>query len=308
MPIDLVTLKLFLAVCEHRSISRAADAENIAASAVSKRISILEGLLRVSLFSRSNKGLELTPAAYALLQHARIILRDVSQLESELFDHSQGLRGLIRLHASVSTIVQYLPADIHDFLSEHPAIEIELEEGLSQDVVRAVSENAADIGIFGGSALVPGLQVLPYRTDRLVVLMPDDHPLSPASTLKFAEVANFDFVGPQKGSYLNSLVLRAAAELSHPLRMRIRVNGFETVRSMVEAKLGIGIVPEHHAARYVNTAPLAAVPLDEDWAIRRWNICVREAASLPAPVHLLVRHLTSRREDTAPAGNAFAQE
>jgi DNA-binding transcriptional LysR family regulator len=308
MRIDLLTLKLFVAVCEHRSISRAADAENIAASAISKRISLLEGLLRVSLFSRSNKGLDLTPAAYSLLQHARIILRDVGQLESELFDHSKGLRGQIRLHASVSTIVQYLPADIRDFLTAHPGIEIELEEGLSQDVVRAVSENAADIGIFGGSALAPGLHVLPYRTDRLVVLMPDDHPLSRASRLKFAELADFYFVGPQKGSYLNSLVLRAAADLSHPLRLRIRVNGFETVRSMVEAKLGIGLVPEHHAARYVSTAPLVAVSLDEDWAIRRWNICVREVASLPPPVQLLMKHLTSRRGDGSAAGHGRDQQ
>lgn len=294
MRTDLLTLKLFVAVCEHRSISRAADAENMAASAISKRISLLEGVLRVALFSRSNKGLELTSAAHSLLQHARTILRNVGDLERELFDHSKGERGQIRLHASVSTIVQYLPADIRDFLADHPAIQIDLEEGLSQEVVRAVSENAADIGIFGGSALVPGLQVLPYRTDRLVVLMPDDHPLAAASRLRFAEIAEFDIVGPQKGSYLNSLVLRAAADLRHPLRLRIRVNGFETVRSMVEAKLGIGFVPEHHAARYVSAAPLRAVPLDEDWGIRRWSICIRDAPSLPAPVQLLVKHLTLR--------------
>lgn len=295
MRIDLLTLKLFVAVCEHRSISRAADAENIAASAISKRISLLEAMLRVALFSRSNKGLELTAAAHSLLQRARTILGDVGELERELFDHSKGERGNIRLHASVSTIVQYLPADIREFLADHPAIQIELEEGLSQEVVRAVSENAADIGIFGGSALVPGLQLLPYRTDRLVVLVPDDHPLANASRLRFAEIAEHDLVGPQKGSYLNSLVQRAAADLSQPLRLRVRVNGFETVRSMVEAKLGIGLVPEHHATRYVSAAALKAVPLDEDWAIRRWSICVRDAPSLPAPVQLLVKHLTSRR-------------
>lgn len=295
MRIDLLTLKLFVAVCESGSLSRAAEAENIAASAVSKRISLLEAMLHVSLFTRSNKGLEPTAAAYSLLQHARTILRDVAELERELFDHSAGERGQIRLHASVSTIVQYLPADIRAFLVEHPAIQIDLEEGLSQDVVRAVAENAADIGIFGGSALMAGLQVLPYRADRLVVLMPEDHPLAAAPSLKFADMAAFDLVGPQKGSYLNSLVLRAAADLDRPLRLSIRVNGFETVRSMVEANLGIGLVPEHHAARYVSGAALRAVPLDEEWAIRRWSICVREAPSLPRPVQLLMKHLSTRR-------------
>ncbi|RDJ19946.1 LysR family transcriptional regulator [Bosea caraganae] len=294
MLFDLLSLKLFVTVCEQKNIVRAADIEHISASAVSKRISILERILKTPLFTRSNRGLELTPAAYSLLQHARTILRDISQMETELADHSKGIRGQIRLHASLSTVVQYLPADIRDFMTLHPGVLIDLEEGLSQDVVRAVSENAADIGIFGGNALVSGLHILPYRSDRLVVIMPEDHALSSAAKLKFDEVAEHDLVGPQKGSYLNSLVLRAAADLSKPLRLRIRVNGFEPARSMVEAKLGIALVPEHHAARYVATAPLVAVPLDEDWAVRHWNICVRDVLSLPAPVQLLMTHLGTR--------------
>lgn len=295
MRFDLLSLKLFVAVCEHRNISRAAEAENIAASALSKRISHLEEMLKTPLFMRSNKGLELTAAAHPLLHHARVVLRDLTQMESELLDHAEGLRGLIRLHASLSTIVQYLANDIRDFLALHPALRIDLQEGLSPEVVRAVSENAADIGIFGGNALLPGLRVLPYHSDRLVVIMPPDHMLSRAGKLKFREVAEYDLVGPQQGSYLNSLVLRAAADLDHPLRLRIRVNGFEPARSMVEARLGIALVPEHHAARYVASGPVVAVPLDEEWAVRHWKICVRDAESLPAPVQLLIKHLSARQ-------------
>jgi DNA-binding transcriptional LysR family regulator len=298
MRMDFTSLKMFVAVCDHKSISRAAEKENIAPSAMSKRISLLEETLRVPLFTRSHKGLELTPAGHTLLQHARIVLRDLDQLDSELIDHAKGVHGLIRMHASVSTIVQYLPNDIRDFLALHPGIRIELEEGLSQQVARAVSENVADIGVFGDHAPISGLHVRPYRTDRLVVLMPDDHPLRAERGLTFAAIAEFDVVGPQKGSYLDALMLRAAADLGRPLRMRVRVHGFEPARSMVEAKLGIALVPEHHAARYVVNAPLVAVRLDEDWALRRWNICVRDVPSLPPPVELLLQHLSPRGEQT----------
>jgi DNA-binding transcriptional LysR family regulator len=295
MRFDLLSLKLFVAVCEHRNISRAAEAENIAASALSKRISHLEEMLKTPLFVRSNKGLELTPAAHPLLHHARVVLRDLMQMESELLDHAEGLRGQIRLHASLSTIVQYIANDIRNFLALHPALRIDLQECLSPEVVRAVSENAADMGVFGGNALLPGLRVIPYHSDRLVVIMPPDHKLSTAGKLKFREVAEYDLVGPQLGSYLNSLVLRAAADLDHPLRLRIRVNGFEPAASMVEARLGIALVPEHHAARYVSAGPVVAVPLDEDWAVRHWKICVRDAEPLPAPVQLLLKHLSARQ-------------
>jgi DNA-binding transcriptional LysR family regulator len=294
MQIDLVSLKLFVSICEHRSISRVAEVEHIAASAVSKRMSDMEKRMGIPLFHRSNRGIELTSAAHALLRHAHTIMRDLMQMERELVDHATGMRGQIRIHASVSTIVQYLSTDLRDFLALHPAIRIDLEEGLSREVSRAVSENAADIGIFGGPMPFSDLRVFPYRSDRLTVIMPPDHPLSGADGVTFAEIAKHDLVGPQLGSYLDSLVTRAAAELSHPLRLRIRVNGFEPARGMVEAGLGIALVPELHAARYVENGQVIAVRLDEPWAVRHWKICTRDAASLPPPVHLLVQHLTSR--------------
>jgi len=296
MRFDLLSLELFIAVCEYGNIARAADSRNIAASAVSKRISLLESMLKTPLFFRTNKGLDPTPAGNALLHHARVLMRDIGLMERDLVDHSEGVRGQIRLHASLSTIVQYLAADIRDFLELHPGVSIDLEEGLSQEVVRAVSENAADVGVFGGNALLAGLHVVSYRSDRLVVIMPPDHALSREKSVKFAKVAEHDLVGPQKGSYLDSLVLRAAADLRQPLRLRIRVNGFEPARSMVEARLGIALVPDHHAARYVTSGTVVAVPLDEEWAIRHWKICVRDMEMQPTPVQLLVKHLSSKRQ------------
>ena len=292
MRFDLLSLQLFVAVCEEQSIARAADRENIAASAVSKRISDLEGRLNTPLFHRSSKGLELTAAAHSLLHHSRVLMRDLKQMEIELAHHASGVSGQVRVYASVSTIIQHLPSDLREFLASHSAIRIDLQEGTSQDAVEAVAENAADIGVFGGVVPRQGLRIIPYRADRLVLLAHIDHPLSTRSSVNFADLTAYDMVGPSKGSFLDSLVLRAASELSRPLKMPIRVNGFETVSSMVEAGLGVGLVPEGCAERYVAGGKLAAVKLDEPWAVRQWNICVQDSQSLPPPVKLLLKHLT----------------
>jgi DNA-binding transcriptional LysR family regulator len=294
MRFDLLSLKLFVAVCESKSISRAAAREHIAASAVSKRISDLEELVKAPLFHRTTKGLEPTASAQALLRHARVVMRDLQQMESELAEHATGLCGRVRIHASVSTILQHLPRDLANFLAIHSAIRIDLEEGTSQQVVRSVAENAADIGIFGGYLPATGLQILPYRSDKLVAIMPVGHALAERKMVRFAELAEFDLVGPQKGSFLDSLVTKAVGELNLTLKMRIRVNGFETVCSMVEASLGVGLVPERCAKRYVATGQVTAVPLDEEWATRNWKICVRDPASQPPPVRMLVEHLSSK--------------
>jgi DNA-binding transcriptional LysR family regulator len=122
--------------------------------------------------------------------------------------------------------------------------------------------------------------------------MPDGHPLSGRASVKFADLLDYDLVGPQKGSFLDSLILRAAADLNRLLKLRIRVNGFETVCSMIEAQLGVGLVPEYCAKRYATAGRVVVVPLDETWATRHWNICVRDVVSLPPPVRLLVEHLS----------------
>jgi DNA-binding transcriptional LysR family regulator len=306
MRFDLLSLKLFVAVCECKSISRAAAREHIAASAVSKRISDLEEIVKAPLFHRTTKGLEPTASAQALLRHTRVVMRDLLQMEYELAEHATGVCGRVRIHASVSTILQHLPKDLAHFLAQHSAIRIDLEEGTSQQIVRSVAENAADIGIFGGYLPAAGLQVLPYRSDKLVSIMPVGHPLASRRKVKFAELAEFDLVGPQKSSFLDSLVMRAAAELNIALKMRIRVNGFETVCSMVEANLGVGLVPERCAKRYIATGQLTSVPLDESWATRHWKICVRDSSSQPPPVRMLVQHLSSKTDDDPSRVVSFA--
>src|ERR1700753_3578895 len=101
MKIDLITLKMFLAAYEEQSIARAADREHIAASALSRRLSDLEISMKVTLFQRNRSGLGPTAAANALVRHARRVIHDVDQLESELADYSKGLRGRIKIYSTV---------------------------------------------------------------------------------------------------------------------------------------------------------------------------------------------------------------
>jgi DNA-binding transcriptional LysR family regulator len=300
MRFDLLSLKLFVTVCEQRSISRTADMEHIATSALSKRMSDLESVVRTPLFLRGQKGLDMTLAAHDLLKHARIVLRDLRELENEMLDHSKGHRGDVRLHACHSSIVEHLPSDLASFVARNPAIRVSINEGLSPTVVQAVSENIADVGVFDGGTTTGSLHVMPYRTDRLVAIVPTRHPLASAGMIRFAEMVEYDIVGPQQGSSLDHLMVHAAAALGRPLQVRVRVNGFEPTSSMVEAGLGIALVSEHHASRRVASGQLIVAPLDEPWAVRQCKICSREPKALPAPVRLLLHHLSARAQPREP--------
>ena len=290
MRIDLFSLQLFIALCEEKSIGKVAEREHIAASAVSKRMSDLEARLNAPLFRRSAKGLTPTAAAESLLHHAHVITRDVAQMELELGGFASGVTGQVRLTASVSTIIQHLPGDLRAFLAQHAGIRVDIEERISQDVIDAVAENAADIGVFGGAVPRQGLRIMPYRVDRLAVILPIGHVMGERTSVSFADISTYDLIGSTKGSFLDSLMLRAAADLGRPPKIPVRVNGFETVCHMVEAQLGIGLVPEACAMRYADAGKSVTIVLDEPWAIRQWKLCVRDGP-LPAPVRLLLDHL-----------------
>jgi DNA-binding transcriptional LysR family regulator len=291
MKFDLLTLELFVAVCEENSISRAAQRSNTVPSAVSKRISLLEASLASQLFYRRSKGLIPTAAAQVLLRHARKLLQGLQEAESELGGYADGLRGHVRLRSSISSIVLHLAADLGRFLISHPGIRVDLEEDTSRDIVQAVTENAADIGIFAGNVAAPGLTTFAYDEDRLVVLAPAGHALCGQDTVRFKELLQYDLVGPKKGSALDMLIEQAAAALGEPLKLRLRVNGFETVWAMVEAGLGLGLIPENSAARYLPSPHIASIQLDEPWALREWKLCVRSEADLSPAGHRLLTFL-----------------
>ena len=163
--IDLTSLQLFVAVCEAGSIGKAAEREFIAPSAVSKRLSDLEAALDTALLYRHARGVDLTPAGQSLLHHARSLLFGLEKMQGELSEYADGVRGHVRVHASISAIVQFLPEDLGTFVRRHPEVKVDLEEHLSSEVMRAVQEGAADLGICNVSAVTlsgAALQRRPY--------------------------------------------------------------------------------------------------------------------------------------------------
>src|SRR6201996_4690861 len=176
--VDLTTLRLFIAICEEQNLTKAANREGIAASAVSKRMNDFEQSFGVTLFKRLSKGMALTPAGEALLHHARVTLLNVEKIAVELSEYSQGVRGHVRMLANLSAIVQFLPEDLSAFFATHGLLRVDLQERPSGEVVSGSEEGAAEIGICAGATETRGLEAFPYRADNLVLVTPAGHPLA----------------------------------------------------------------------------------------------------------------------------------
>ncbi len=295
---DLVSLALFVRVAETRSITKAADASHIALAAASRRISLLEHHYGVKLLDRTARGVELTPAGRAVLHRARLVLSQVDQLESELAEYAAGGKGHVRIQASASAISQFLPADLASFSSLAPQIVIALEERFSGEIVQALREGATDIGIVMEGTPMDGLQWFEYKVDQLVAVVPNKHPLRSRSVM-FSALLEYEFVALESATAITRLLTDQAAVARKPLRARIQVHSFAALCKMIEAGLGIGVLPEGAAKPFVAAKQLRMVNLSDPWAKRHMYVCVRDYESLPAIARKLVDHLRRTKAATA---------
>ena len=287
---DFVSLALFVRVAELQSITKAAEASHIALAAASRRIAQLEDQLGTQLLFRSARGVELTPAGNTLLHHAREMLAKVDEMRAEIGDYSRGVKGLVRVQANASALAQYLPDDLATFAHKHPAIKVALSEERSGAIADAVHAGIADVGIVMEGADSSGLERFEYRTDTLCAVLPKKHPVH-ARKVEFHELLDYDMVGLESTTVISQLMLQSAARASRPLRLRVQVKSFDVVARLVQAGLGIGVLPEAAARAFARHMGLRLVTLADPWAARKMYVAVRQYDRLSGPARQLVDHL-----------------
>jgi DNA-binding transcriptional LysR family regulator len=289
--LDLVTFRVFVAAVEERSLARAAAREHLALSALSRRISELEARSGVALLLRHDRGVEPTAAGEALVAQLRNVFTLLDRIVADLDAFRGGARGHVRVHAHMSAMAGSLPEVLARFIVAHPGIEVVLEEYTSIEILHAVQTGTADVGVLSGAMQTGALHVVPWHNDRLVVVLPHQHALLEREHLRLADLLDEPFVGMQYDSALQRLYRHQAEALGFPLHQRAHASSFESVRRMVEAGLGIAILPSVTVEPFTQSMRIAMRPLDEEWAVRPSMLCIRDPDNLPAAVRLLVHHL-----------------
>jgi len=279
---DLTVLQLIVNIGDASSLTRGAEKSHLSLPAASNRVKNLEEHFGTRLFHRNSQGVTLTPSGESFLRHARKVLQQIEELRGDIHEYSKGIKGQVRMVANTTAMTEFMPAVLSRYLSTHPDVTVNLRERLSYLVVKAVVDGAADIGIVAGQPAADGIQYLPYRNDRLTLITAANHPLAEREEVAFGETIAYEYVGLSEWSAIHAFLIQAADNLGHPFKFRIEVGSFDTVCRMIEAGVGIGIVPEQAARRYASNMNIRLVRLSDPWADRRLHVCVRDLAALPA--------------------------
>ncbi len=293
---DLPDIKLFVNIAEANSLTRGAERSHMSLPAASIRIKNLEEGLGIKLLYRTSQGVTLTPPGQAFMHHARLVLQQLTDLRGDLAEYVKGAKGHVRIFANTTAMAEFLPAVLPKFLASHPDVNVDLKERLSNDIVRAVSEGKVDIGIVAGNVRTEGLEVLPYMEDRLVLVAPKSHALAERGHIGFQEALAYDFVGMLEASAIHAFLAQAASDLRLPIKIRIQVGNFEAACRMIEANVGLGVLPFSAASRHAKSLGIRIVEIEDEWAVRKLQICVRSMQGLPVFARELIELLVGEVE------------
>jgi len=294
--LDLTTLRLFVQVCDTRSILRVSEREQIVPSAITKRLAKLEHDLGVKLLRRGQGGVIPTAAGLALAASARHVIEESRRLHNAIALHKAGASGFVPVMASFASTCAHLVDDLASFMNEAQFRDtrIALSQGVTAEVVLAVREGRAALGIVWDEVELGGLTTLPYGTDTLVLCMGPDHPLAQRTSVSPTEMFQHDYISyPWAQTFIDTLKQGSPVDDAFP-PPRLTVPTYEAAVRYAAAGLGLCVLPLAMAHPLATSLKLKLIAIEAQWSLRHYAICFRDQASLTPVTRQLIDHLTRR--------------
>jgi len=268
MSFNLHHLRIFAAIVEHGGFTRAATALRLSQPAVSKSLTELERQLQIPLVERGGKGVVLTSAGRTLYARAAELFGVERAAERELRELRGLKRGVLRVAASTTIATYMLPPYLGRFHTRHPNVRIRTMSANTRAVLRALLEFRADVALVEGPVAHPRVDVVPWRSDELVVIAAADHPLRAHTPVDARRLAEEQFLVREPGSGTRVVSEQALAVHGVRITRSMRVGGTEAIKQAVAAGLGLGIVSRAAAEDQLALGKIAILDV-RDLEIRR---------------------------------------
>ncbi|WP_246707691.1 LysR family transcriptional regulator [Ensifer oleiphilus] len=290
--LDAKALKIFMAVARIGSIRGAAEHMGLAPSVVSRQIADTEREIGLALFERTARGTVLTDAGELVLEHGKRVLEDNGLLAEQL-DQIRGVQQTrIRIRCGEGFMADLVEHGLSSFSKAHSYVRYIVELGSTEDVVDAIANSDADIGIAYTPLTDPRIRALAIARQPLCVIVPNGHALSSRTELKLADCLASPCALLGKGNGVTQIVARVAADTGMALAPLLETHSIEVLRRFVASGLGVTFLPRAAVSGEIARGVMQAVDL-EDPLLREASahLMVRAHRRLPLSVEKLGQHL-----------------
>jgi len=294
MKFDLADLRAFLAVADLGSFRAASESLHVSQSALSRRVDKLEDALGVKLFERTTRKVQLTTIGRGFVPRARNVLNELEHALIGIQDVAEKLSGEVTIACVPSAVAYFLPEVIRQYHQKYPRIRIRIIDESSSEVLTAVARGDADFGLTYIGTQDAEIAYQPLLNEPFVVALRRDHPLAARRTLTWAQLADHHFIRLAQGSGNRFLMDQALAHSEHQPRWFCEVQHVPALVSLVEAGVGIGVVPQLAMPKGRHAA-LVSKPLREPAISRDIGLIHRRGRQLSPVAQLLYDMLMNTR-------------
>ncbi|MGO4303425.1 LysR family transcriptional regulator [Cupriavidus sp. RAF12] len=286
MNFDLADLRAFLSVADLGSFRAASEVLFLSQSALSRRVDKLEEALGVELFTRTTRKVELTTVGRAFVHKARNVLNELEGAMLGIRDVAERLSGEVTFACVPSAVGYFLPSVVEEYHRRYPRIRLRVMDVSSADVLLAVTRGDADFGLTYIGTQEADIEFLALMEETFVVACKSGHPLASRKKLNWSELGEYDYITLAQGSGNRFLIDQALARLPERPRWFCEVQHVPALVSLVQAGIGIGVVPRMALPPDGHKA-LAAIPLSDPRVTRTLGLISRRGRALPAAAKLL---------------------
>lgn len=249
MNVSLRQMRAFVQVARSGGFTAAAAELHLTQSATSALVKELEAQLGLALLDRTTRSVALTQAGAEFLAHCERILADVAHAVADARGLRDKRRGRVLIAASPLAAATYLPGAIAAFARLHPEVSVELRDILTDGIVAQVHSGAAELGVGSFLQSAGEVELVTLFEDRFGAVLPPGHPLAARRRLAWRDVAEVPRISLSESSASRPLIEQAFASVGlQPVPPRFEVGYMGTAVALVEAGLGVAILPERAAS------------------------------------------------------------
>ncbi len=290
MNVDMRQLRAFAAIGRHGSFTKAAAALFTTQPALSAQIRQLEGALDLRLFDRSTRSVTITQAGRELLPVVDKILADVELVMTRARDVSRMNVGRVIVAALPSVSSTLLPRAVVRFQAQHPGVTFVLKDALAERIVEMIRRDDVDFGLTSAPASNAQLEFAPLASDRMVAVLPRNHPLAAAKRIELADLLASPLILMDRDSSVRRIVDQACATLGQIAAPAYEPAFMATAIGMVRAGLGATLLPSS-ALEISAAADLVVHPLDDPGLTRQLGVLKKRERSFSPAAEAFVASL-----------------